>query len=115
MDPNDPSNRYQADSSGFRRKPDGYHHLPEDKTADVHRSSWRNAEAEKEQTGANRRKSRINVKPAITNDDIMNQKLRISLKSAKEMVSLTDAKIICSGGRGLGEMQSGFELIEEVR
>ena len=34
------------------------------------------------------------------------------VKSAKEMVSLTDADIICSGGRGLGDA-SGFELIKE--
>ena len=33
------------------------------------------------------------------------------VKEAKELVSLTDAKIICSGGRGLGDA-SGFELIE---
>lgn len=34
------------------------------------------------------------------------------VKAAKERVSLTDAKIICSGGRGLGD-PSGFELIEQ--
>ncbi len=34
------------------------------------------------------------------------------VKSAKEMVSLTDAEIICSGGRGLGD-PSGFELIKK--
>ncbi|MBR4409894.1 MAG: electron transfer flavoprotein subunit alpha/FixB family protein, partial [Firmicutes bacterium] len=34
------------------------------------------------------------------------------VKSAKELVSLTDAEIICSGGRGLGDA-SGFELIKE--
>jgi electron transfer flavoprotein alpha subunit len=34
------------------------------------------------------------------------------VKAAKEMVSLTDANIICSGGRGLGDA-SGFELIKE--
>ena len=33
------------------------------------------------------------------------------VKEAKELVSLTDAKIICSGGRGLGDA-TGFELIE---
>jgi electron transfer flavoprotein alpha subunit len=34
------------------------------------------------------------------------------VKSAKEIVSLTDADIICSGGRGLGD-PSGFELIKK--
>ena len=34
------------------------------------------------------------------------------VKSMKAMVSLTDAKIICSGGRGLGDA-SGFELIKK--
>ena len=35
------------------------------------------------------------------------------VKSAKEMVSLTDADIICSGGRGLGDAK-GFELIQKL-
>jgi len=34
------------------------------------------------------------------------------VKAAKELVSLTDAEIICSGGRGLGD-PSGFELIKK--
>ncbi|MDR1779064.1 MAG: electron transfer flavoprotein subunit alpha [Clostridiales Family XIII bacterium] len=34
------------------------------------------------------------------------------VKSAKEIVSLSDAEIICSGGRGLGD-PSGFDLIRE--
>jgi electron transfer flavoprotein alpha subunit len=34
------------------------------------------------------------------------------VKAAKEIVSLTDADIICSGGRGLGDA-SGFALIKE--
>jgi electron transfer flavoprotein alpha subunit len=34
------------------------------------------------------------------------------VRSAKEMVSLTDADIICSGGRGLGDA-SGFKLIQQ--
>lgn len=42
--------------------------------------------------------------------------IRITLvdvvKSAKELVSLTDADIICSAGRGLGE-PSGFELMQQ--
>ena len=34
------------------------------------------------------------------------------VKSAKELVSLTDAEIICSGGRGLGDAP-GFKLIQK--
>jgi electron transfer flavoprotein alpha subunit len=41
--------------------------------------------------------------------DIRTQVVEV-VKSAKEIVSLTDADIICSGGRGLGDA-SGFELI----
>lgn len=53
----------------------------------------------------------IKVKPAISKDDI---KVTITdiVKSAKELVSLTDAEIICSGGRGLGDA-SGFELMKK--
>lgn len=53
----------------------------------------------------------INVKPAITKSDIRTEIVEI-VKSAKELVSLTDADIICSGGRGLGDA-SGFELIKK--
>lgn len=53
----------------------------------------------------------IKVKPAITKSDIKIEILDI-VKSAKEIVSLTDAEIICSGGRGLGD-SSGFELIKK--
>ena len=53
----------------------------------------------------------INVKPSITAADIRTKIVDI-VKSAKELVSLTDADIICSGGRGLGDA-SGFELIKE--
>ena len=53
----------------------------------------------------------INVKPAISQDDI-HVTIKDIVKSAKEMVSLTDADIICSGGRGLGDA-SGFELIQK--
>ena len=48
----------------------------------------------------------INVKPVITEADIRTKIVEI-VKSAKELVSLTDADIICSGGRGLGDA-SGF-------
>ncbi len=53
----------------------------------------------------------INVKPEISESDIHVQVVDV-VKSAKEMVSLTDADIICSGGRGLGDA-SGFELIKK--
>ncbi|QAT43047.1 electron transfer flavoprotein subunit alpha/FixB family protein [Aminipila luticellarii] len=53
----------------------------------------------------------IVFKPEISKDDIHVQILEV-VKSAKEMVSLTDADIICSGGRGLGDA-SGFELIKK--
>ena len=51
------------------------------------------------------------MKPEITAADIRTQIVEI-VKSAKELVSLTDAEIICSGGRGLGDA-SGFELIQK--
>lgn len=53
----------------------------------------------------------VNVKPDISASDIRVEIVDI-VKSAKEMVSLTDADIICSGGRGLGDA-SGFELIRK--
>ncbi len=53
----------------------------------------------------------IKVKPEIAESDIRTKIVDI-VKSAKEMVSLTDADIICSGGRGLGDA-SGFELIKK--
>lgn len=53
----------------------------------------------------------VKIKPAISKADIKIEILDI-VKSAKEIVSLTDAEIICSGGRGLGD-SSGFELIKK--
>ncbi|MDO4552477.1 MAG: FAD-binding protein [Bacillota bacterium] len=53
----------------------------------------------------------IRVEPQLAEGDIRTKILDI-VKSAKEMVSLTDAKIICSGGRGLGGPE-GFALIKE--
>lgn len=47
----------------------------------------------------------------LTKSDIQVEVLDV-VKEAKELVSLTDAKIICSGGRGLGD-GSGFELIRK--
>lgn len=53
----------------------------------------------------------VKIQPAISKSDIKIEILDI-VKSAKEIVSLTDAEIICSGGRGLGD-PSGFELIKK--
>jgi len=53
----------------------------------------------------------VTVNPTISKKDIRIEILDI-VKSAKEIVSLTDAKIICSGGRGLGN-SSGFDLIKK--
>jgi electron transfer flavoprotein alpha subunit len=53
----------------------------------------------------------VEVKPTISDDDIRTKIIEI-VKSTKEIVSLTDAEIICSGGRGLGEA-CGFDLIRE--
>ncbi|MGN0710849.1 MAG: FAD-binding protein [Anaerovoracaceae bacterium] len=50
-------------------------------------------------------------KPQISADDIHVQVVEV-VKSAKELVSLTDAEIICSGGRGLGDA-SGFDLMKQ--
>lgn len=53
----------------------------------------------------------INVKVDLKADDIRIKVLEV-VKSAKELVSLTDADIICSGGRGLGDA-SGFDLMKK--
>ncbi len=53
----------------------------------------------------------VEYKPTIAESDIHIKVLDV-VKSAKELVSLTDAEIICSGGRGLGDA-SGFELIKK--
>lgn len=53
----------------------------------------------------------VEIKPVLSDEDIRTKIVEI-VKSTKEMVSLTDAEIICSGGRGLGEA-CGFDLIRE--
>ena len=53
----------------------------------------------------------VKVTPDLKPEDIRIEIVEV-VKSTKEMVSLTDAKIICSGGRGLGDA-SGFELIQK--
>lgn len=52
----------------------------------------------------------VKVDVKLTAEDIHVEVLNV-VKEAKELVSLTDAQIICSGGRGLGDA-SGFELIK---
>ncbi len=54
----------------------------------------------------------VRVKPDLRKEDINVELLNV-VKAAREMVSLTDAKIICSGGRGLGGPE-GFKLIKEL-
>jgi len=53
----------------------------------------------------------VKVKYSLQPSDIRTQVLEV-VKAAKEIVSLTDAEIICSGGRGLGD-PSGFNLIKQ--
>lgn len=65
---------------------------------------------EKREKDASLRGELIKVTPSITEGDIQVEVLDV-VKQAKELVSLTDAQIICSGGRGLGDA-SGFELIQ---
>ena len=52
----------------------------------------------------------VNVAVKLEAADVRTKVLEI-VKEAKQMVSLTDADIICSGGRGLGGPE-GFELIK---
>ena len=53
----------------------------------------------------------VKIEASLKKSDIKIELVEI-VKSAKEIVSLTDADIICSGGRGLGD-PSGFELIKK--
>lgn len=53
----------------------------------------------------------VEYKPTIAASDIRTEVVEV-VKSAKEMVSLTDAEIIVSGGRGLGN-EDGFKLMNE--
>ena len=54
----------------------------------------------------------VKFEPSLSEDDINVQIIDI-IKEVEEHVSLTDADIICAGGRGLGDA-SGFELIEKL-
>ena len=53
----------------------------------------------------------VKVDVKIAKEDINVEVLNV-VKAAKALVSLTDAKIICSGGRGLGSAE-GFALMQE--
>ncbi|MBN7772978.1 electron transfer flavoprotein subunit alpha/FixB family protein [Clostridium aminobutyricum] len=55
--------------------------------------------------------NRVELEVNLTKADITVEVLEV-VKAAKEIVSLTDADIICSGGRGLGNA-SGFELMNQ--
>ena len=54
----------------------------------------------------------VKVKHDLKDSDIRT-KVKEVVKSVKEQVSLTDAEIICSGGRGLGTPE-GFKLMESL-
>lgn len=54
----------------------------------------------------------VKVKTDIKSTDIRTQVLEI-VKAAKKLVSLTDAEIIVSGGRGVGSKEN-FQLIEKL-
>ncbi|MCG8482556.1 MAG: electron transfer flavoprotein subunit alpha [Clostridia bacterium] len=53
----------------------------------------------------------INLEGSLKKEDFPVEVVEI-VKAAKQMVSLNDAEIICSGGRGLGNA-SGFELVQK--
>lgn len=53
----------------------------------------------------------VRIKPTISADDIKVKVVEV-VKSAKELISLTDADIICAAGRGLGD-KAGFDLMEK--
>lgn len=66
---------------------------------------------EKLEKDMSRKGQLVKVDVTLTKEEIRVEILDV-VKEAKELVSLTDAQIICSGGRGLGDA-SGFALIEK--
>lgn len=54
----------------------------------------------------------IHLAPAFAEGDIRTKVIEV-VKSAKEMISLTDAEVIVSGGMGLGKPE-GFELLKKL-
>lgn len=67
---------------------------------------------EKQEPDAGRSGEVVTVASGVSEADIRTQVLEIIAKASGE-VSLTDAQIIVSGGRGLGD-EKGFELIREL-
>lgn len=59
-----------------------------------------------------RRGDLVGLKPSFAEGEIRTKVLDV-VKTMKEMVSLTDAKIIVSGGLGLGKAE-GFELLKQL-
>ena len=57
-------------------------------------------------------KGELVKRSAVLSENDIHVEVMEVVKAAKEIVSLTDAQIICSGGRGLGDA-SGFALMEE--
>lgn len=66
---------------------------------------------EKREKDSARKGELIKLECALTEEEIHVEVMDV-VKEAKELVSLTDAQIICSGGRGLGDAD-GFKLIRE--
>lgn len=67
---------------------------------------------EKTEYVSNAKGEKIELKAEFNEGELREKVLRI-VKSMKETVSLTDAKIVVSGGRGLGNPE-GFKLIQEL-
>ncbi len=67
---------------------------------------------EKTEYVSNAKGEKIELKAEFDEGELREKVLRI-VKSMKETVSLTDAKIVVSGGRGLGNSE-GFKLIQEL-
>lgn len=67
---------------------------------------------EKTEYVSNAKGEKIELKAEFNEGELREKVLRI-VKSMKETVSLTDAKIVVSGGRGLGNSE-GFKLIQEL-
>lgn len=67
---------------------------------------------EKAEYVSNAKGEKIELKAEFNEGELREKVLRI-VKSMKETVSLTDAKIVVSGGRGLGNSE-GFKLIQEL-
>lgn len=67
---------------------------------------------DKPERAEGRKGVRIDLKPDLKKEDI-SVEVAEAVKAARQAVSLTDARIVCSGGRGLGGA-AGFELIQRL-